>query len=133
MNEEYFFVTDTLAVWRPFGILDIDKIYEFINFLNAYSEKNDPHFNRLIDLMHISGVSVRYEDLSSIASRRKTYLKEHLKHKVKFAFLVNNPLAYGMTRMYQMLSDDPHVETHLYESIEAVAEFLEVDASLIAP
>jgi hypothetical protein len=60
-------------------------------------------------------------------------LKEHLTHKVKLGFLVNNPLAYGMARMYQTLSFDPNVETYLYESIDEVAGFLGIDVSLITP
>jgi len=58
MYKEYFFKTDQLVIWRPSGILDSEKIYEFISFLNKSSEERDPHFDRFIDLSQSSGISV---------------------------------------------------------------------------
>ena len=131
MEKEYLFKTDQLVIWRPLGILTTNKITEFITFLNVSSEQRDPHFNRFIDLTQIAGISVTYQDLHPIASQRKNYHNIHIKRRVKMAFLVNNPLAYGMARMYQTLSDDPYFNVNIYEDIEEVAAFLHVDIALI--
>ena len=42
MDKEYFFKTDQLIIWRPTGVLDSAKIYEFIRYMDATSEKRDP-------------------------------------------------------------------------------------------
>jgi hypothetical protein len=133
MDKEYFFKTEKLAIWRPTGMLDTAKIKEFIGFIDDNSEQRDPHFSRFIDLSQISGISVNYEDVVPIVQQRKSYSSTHIKRKVKMAFLVNNPISFGMARMYQMLYDDPHFEINIYENREQVAQFLELDISLIKP
>jgi hypothetical protein len=133
MEKAYFFKTNQLVIWRPSGILTTNKITEFITFLDVSSEQRDPHFSRFIDLTQIAGISVNYQDLHPIASQRKNYHNIHIKQRVKMAFLVNNPLAYGMARMYQILSDDPHFDVTIYENIEEAAAFLGVDIGLIRP
>ena len=133
MSKEFFFKTDELVIWRPTGMLDVDKIKDFIEFLDDNLEGRDPHFSRFIDLSQISGISVRYEDLYPIAQQRKSYYKSYLKRRVKMAFLITNPISYGMARMYQMLNDDPHFVMNIYESREQVAQFLEIDITQIEP
>ena len=133
MDKEYFFQSDQLTIWRPTGMLGTDKIYEFIRFLNESSERKTPYFNRFIDLSQISGISIAYQDLHPIAQQRKEYYSANIKQIVKMAILVNNPLSYGMARMYQMLSDEPHFEVNICENREEAAQFLEVDISVIIP
>ena len=131
--KEYFFKTDQLAIWRPIGLLDISKIKEFVTFIEKNSSEKEPHFSRFIDLSQISGVSVQYEDLYPIARQRKSFYQTNIKKKVKMAFLVTNPLSYGMARMYQTLSDEPTLEVIISESREEVSKFLGVDLSIISP
>lgn len=133
MDKEYFFKTDQLAIWRPLGILNTQKIYEFINFINEISKHKDPHFSRFIDLTQISGISVNYQDLQPIADERKKYYNTYLNKKVKMVFLVNNPLAYGMARMYQMLNNEPHIGINICETAQKASELLEVDVAVIGP
>ena len=133
MEKEYFFATDQLAIWRPIGTLNTKKILNFITFLNTYSEKHDPHFSRFIDLTKISGLSVEYKDLYPIAEQRKKYFNAKLKQKVKMVFLANNPVTYGMARMYQALTNNPHLEVQICKHIEEVSHFLEVNVSVINP
>ena len=131
MDKEYFFKTDQLVIWRPSGILVSEKIYEFIRFLNKSSEGRDPHFDRFIDLSHSSGISVNYKDLQPVADQRKLYYSTILKQKVKMAVLANNPISFGMARMYQTISDDAHIEINIYDNFEDCSKFLKVDISLI--
>ena len=133
VGKDYFFKTDQLAVWRPTGLLDIEKIRHFIEFLNENSNTKDPHFDRFIDLSQVTSVSVKYEDLAPIAAQRKEYYGAKMTQTVKMAFLAKKPLVFGMTRMYQTLSDDSHVEFQICETEEEVSRFLDVDISLILP
>jgi hypothetical protein len=133
MEKEYFFKTDQLVIWRPSGILDINKIYDFINFLNTQSEQRDPHFSRFIDLSQIAGISVKFQDLYPVTQQRKNYHRASLKQTVKMVFLATNPLSYGMVRMYQMLYDDPHFAINICENINEAANLLKVDVAVINP
>ena len=49
------------------------------------------------------------------------------------AFLVSNPISFGMARIYQMLNYDPCFEINIYENREEVSRFLEVDISKLTP
>ena len=131
MDKEFFIKSDRLIIWRPKGILDTAKIYDFIQYLNIVSNERDPHFSRLIDLSQIDGISVKYNDLSPIAEQRRKYYNSNINKKVKMAFYVTNPLSLGMARMYQTLSDESHVEINIYKNLEKCSEFLEVDISLL--
>lgn len=133
MKKEFFSATDQLVIWRPIGILKTEKILEFIKFLNSYGEKHDPHFNRFIDLTHISGISVQYKDLYPIAEQRKKYFTAKLTDKVKMVFLVDNPVTYGMARMYQTLTSNPQLNVIILKNIEEVSNFLGVPVSVISP
>ena len=44
-------------------------------------------------------------------------------------FLVDNPLAFGMARMYQSVSDDKLMEVLISESLEEISGFLKCDKS----
>ena len=129
METEYFFKTENLVIWQPKSVLDSSKIINFINFLDENSRKRDPHFNRFIDLTKISGISVNYQNLLPIAQARRTYYDSNLTRKVKMGFLVDNPLAFGMARMYQSLSDDKHMDVTISENPEELVDFLNVDRS----
>ena len=131
MGPEYGFGVDNLATWRPLGTLDTAKITEFIRWLDEVSKQTDPLFSRFIDLTRIAGISIHYSDLAPLAESRNSYHETHSSRKVKMGFLVNNPLAYGMARMYQSLIGDDFIEAFVSESAEEVARFLNVDRSAL--
>lgn len=133
MDKEFFFKTDQLVIWRPTGVLDTNKIYHFIDYLNTTIKEREPHFSRFIDLSQISGISVKYNELSPIAEQRKKYYSSHLTQKTKMTFYVTNPLSLGMARMYQTLGDDVNLETTIYNDLNECARFLEVDISILSP
>jgi hypothetical protein len=132
MEKEYLFLSDKLVRWRPLGVLNTQKIFEFINYVDQSAEERDPHFDRYIDLSKVSGVSVMYDDLSPIAKARKTYYSSHISRKVKMAFFANNPLTFGMARMYQTLSEDENLDIRIFKSIDEVASYLQIDKKSIA-
>jgi len=132
MEKEFFFKNDKLVIWRPSGILDSNKIYEFINFLDAQSKQRGPYYSRFVDLSQISGISVKFQDIYPVVQQRKIYHRNNVKQTIKMVFLVSNPLSYGMVRMYQMLYDDPHLDIFICENFAEAANLLEVDAEEIS-
>ncbi|MCK4559164.1 MAG: hypothetical protein KAV45_05220 [Calditrichia bacterium] len=86
---------------------------------------------RFIDLTHAKNISVNSDDLYNIASLRRKYAAKALREKVKVAFFVNNPFTFGMARMYENILDSTSYDIHIYYSLEEVAEFLDVDISLL--
>ena len=112
---------------RPSSFSIIHK--DFINFLDEQSKTRDPHFNRFVDLTKISGLSVNYEILMPIAQTRQKFYVSNFTRKVKMGFYVNNPLTFGMARMYQSISDEKFMETNISESLDEIANFLNCDKS----
>lgn len=110
-------------------MLDSVKVADFIKYLDENSKTRDPHFIRFVDLTKISGISVNYQNLLPIAQARQKYYVNNFTRTVKMGFLVNNPLAFGMARMYQSLGDDKHMEVTISENPDEVSDFLEVDRS----
>ena len=126
---EYYFKNENLVIWQPKDILDSYKIKNFITFLDESSKSRDPHFKRFVDLTKISGLSVNYENLLPIAQTRQKYYVSKFTKKVKMGFFVNNPLTFGMARMYQSLSDEKLMDTKISESLDEIAKFLKCDKS----
>jgi len=129
LKSEYYFKNDNLVIWQPKNILDSYKIKDFIIFLDENSRSRDPHFNRFVDLTKISGLSVNYEILMPIAQTRQKYYVSNFTRKVKMGFYVNNPLTFGMARMYQSLNDEKFMDTKITESLDEIAQFLHCDKS----
>jgi len=129
LDSEYYFKNENLVIWQPKNMLDSYKIKDFITFLDESSKSRDPHFSRFVDLTKISGLSVNYENLMPVAQTRQKYYVSNFTRKVKMGFFVNNPLAFGMARMYQSLNDDKYMETLISESLDEIAKFLKCDKS----
>ena len=129
--KEYFFLKDDLLVWRPLGVMDTNKIYEFMEFLNEQTSKKNYHFNRLIDLSHITSILVNYDDLYWIAKQRNEYADKSLTRMVKMAFYVKDSLSFGMARMYENLMQSTKFEIMIFYSLQEVAAFLQTDISLL--
>lgn len=132
MENEYFFKTENLVIWRPVGILDRKKIIDFITFLDEQSLKIGSKFVRFIDLSKISDVTAEYEALHEIASHRKQLAEEKYDYKVKIGFYVTDALSFGMARMYENLLDSMHYDIGIFYSLEDVAEFLQVDTAFLS-
>jgi len=132
MAKEYFFKTDNLLIWRPTGQIQIEKIQDFVKFLEESFTMNNPDFMRFIDLSHIEGISVNYEELYGIAADRRDYANKKFEDIVKLAFYVTNALSFGMARMYENMLDSEAFTIGIYYSLKEVADFLDVDISLLS-
>ena len=132
MNEEFYFKTDNLVIWRPTGMLDLKKIQAFITFLDEQISKRDPHYIRFIDLSKIGGISIKYEEVYSIAESRKEYASKELREKVKMAIYVKDSLSFGMARMYESILDQSLYDINIYYDLQEAANFLQVDISLLS-
>lgn len=129
--KEFYFKTDDLVIWRPHNSIDLEKIKTFVNFLDQQNPVRGSQFMRFIDLTHTKNISVNSDDLYSIASLRRKYAARALREKVKVAFFVNNSFTFGMARMYENILDSTSYDIHIYYSLEEIAEFLDVDISLL--
>ena len=129
--KEFYFKTDDLVIWRPHNSIDLEKIQTFVNFLDQQNPVRSSQFMRFIDLTHTKKISVNSDDLYSIASLRRKYAARALREKVKVAFFVNNSFTFGMARMYENILDSTSYDIHIYYSLEEIAEFLDVDISLL--
>lgn len=129
--KEFYFKTDDLVIWRPHNSIDLEKIKTFVNFLDQQNPVRSSQFMRFIDLTHTKNISVNSDDLYSIASLRRKYAARALREKVKVAFFVNNSFTFGMARMYENILDSTSYDIHIYYSLEEIAEFLDVDISLL--
>ena len=131
MKKEFYFKTENLVIWRPEGMLDASKISEFIEYLEEHNANRDQHFHRFIDLSKVAGINVTYTSLTTIASKRLLYAKDSLSRKVKMAFLAGNAFTFGMARMYESILGDEHYDIIIFETLQEVARWLEVDQSLL--
>jgi len=131
MSKEYFFKTQELLIWRPSGNLDINKISDFVKFLENNILEGKEDFMRFIDLSKIESISVNHEELYGIASGRRQFTSEHQGTTIKLAFFVTNALSYGMARMYENMLDNSPFDIRIYYTINEVANFLGVGHSLL--
>jgi len=131
MKKEYYFKSNDLVIWRPNGMLDIQKIREFIEFLDQSSAGKDQHFHRFIDLSKVEGINVTYESLSTIAAKRVSYAAQTLSRAVKMAILAANSFTFGMARMYESILADEHYDISIFKTLPDAARWLDVQESML--
>ena len=131
MKKDYQFITDQLLIWQPKGILDYTKIIEFVEYIEDVEVKKKEGFKRFIDLSYIEEMAVQYEEISQVAKQRRQHIARLPKKRIKVAFLVNHASKYGMARMYESLIETEKYDVQIFQSVDSVAEWLNVDSKLI--
>ena len=131
MTKEYYFKTKDLLIWRPTGNIDINKINDFVKFLEISIQEGHEDFMRFIDLSKIESISVNHEELYSVASGRRQFAAGRMDTMIKLAFYVTNTLSYGMARMYENMLDNSPFDIRIYYTLNEVATFLGVNKSLL--
>ncbi len=117
-----FFPQQYLMVWRPQGILDTNSLSHVLAFIEKNEQAKTTAFHRFIDLTFLEGFSLNYSDISTLALRRGTNYRGHT--TVKSAFLTNNPLSYGMARMYQSALNVKNIKVRIFSDIYSAAQWL---------
>jgi len=131
MNKDYQFITDKLLIWQPKGILDYPKIIEFVEYIEDVEVKKKKSFKRFIDLSYTEELAVQYEEISQVARQRRQDIAKLPKTRIKIAFLVNHAAKYGMARMYESLIETERYDVQIFQSVDSVAKWLNVDSKLI--
>jgi hypothetical protein len=116
---------DSLLVGRLTGVLDVkmaESIVEFVETKEILSEKG---FNRFCDLTQLEGIHISSQDVRQLAARRREFSPNDI--RVKSAFFAPDPLAFGISRMYEQLLNSPRIQVRVWDDMQAAAAWLGVD------
>lgn len=122
-------IVDNIICSKISGELDAALAKEWIEKLEVQEAKSNYALNRFHDARDINAIHLNFDDLWGVAQHRsKTYKKGIA---TRSAFWVSTPLNYGVSRMYQALTDDTPFQIEVLYKLEEVADFLEVDIKLL--
>lgn len=122
-------IVDNIICSKLVGELDAVLASEWIKKLEKQEAKTKTTYNRFHDVREINAVNLSFDNLWGIAQKRlETY--ENLEATIS-VFLVSTPLNYGISRMYQSLTDGTPVKIEVVYDIEEAANFLNVNKSLL--
>jgi len=111
------------------GELDAALANEWVEKLEEKEAGSNITLHRFHDVRDIDAVHLSFDDLWGVAQRRiGSYGSGQSTLSV---FWVSTPLNYGISRMYQALTDGTPFKIEVLYKIEEVAEFLGVDQQII--
>ena len=82
-------------------------------------------FNILIDYREISKFEVKAEGVHKIINQDKA--NKHLFDQSKCAIVADSDLVYGLSRMWEILSEDSKIPTMIFRNIEDALQWLGLD------
>ena len=85
-------------------------------------------FNILIDYREITELSVKTEDVEKIINQDKN--NELLFDKSKCAIVASSDLVFGVSRMWEILSEDNKITTMVFRNIEDSLRWLGLNESV---
>lgn len=125
MFELHTVESDALLVSHFKGILDAEAAQRIVEFLEEKEIEVETGFHRFCDLTLLEGIQLSIRDVRQLAARRREFNPNPV--RVKSAFLAMDPLAFGVSRMYEQLLNSPRIEVRVWSDIEGAAEWLGVD------
>jgi len=111
------------------GELNAELANEWVEYLEKQEAQSDIPLHRFYDTRNINAIHLSFDDLWSVAQRRMSYYENG--KPTKSAFWVSTPLNYGVSRMYQALTDGTPFEIEVLYKLEEIADYLEVDLELL--
>ena len=120
-----------LLVWRPRGVLDEQKVDRIIAYLTDKENKMNHQFDRFTDLSLIDAVDLSFKYIFQVALYRR--VARLGREPIKSAFFVTSPSVSRYVKLHAVLTDRSPLEVELFEDREAAAQWLGVDAALLAP
>lgn len=129
MNKYQTKIVENIICSRVSGELDAALAGEWVDMLEKQEAKSNQILHRFYDVRQINAVHLSFDDLWSIAQRRIESYKTSEPNLS--AFWVSTPLNYGVARMYQALTDGTPFKIEVFYKLDEVADFLEVDVSLL--
>lgn len=122
-------IVDNIICSKLDGELDATLASEWVEKLEEQEAGTDKTLHRFHDVRDINAVHLSFDDLWDIAQRRLgTY---EAGDETISVFWVSTPLNYGISRMYQALTDGTPFKIEVMYKIDEIAELLGVDQSVI--
>lgn len=122
-------VVDNIICSKLTGELDATLASEWVEKLEEQEATTKQTLHRFHDVRNIDAVHLSFDDLWSIAQRR---LEAYQAGEANLsAFWVSTPLNYGVSRMYQALTDGTPFKIEVLYKLEEVADFLGVDIKVL--
>lgn len=122
-------IVDNIICDQVSGELDAALAREWVEKLEVQEAHSDHALNRFHDVRNINAIHLSFDDLWSIAQRRLSTYEAGA--ATMSAFWVSTPLNYGVSRMYQALTDGTPFQIEVLYKLEEVADFLKVDVKLL--
>ena len=122
-------VVDNIICSKLAGKLDATFASQWVEKLEEQEAETKQTLHRFHDVRGIDAVHLSFDDLWSVAQRRLEAYK--VGEANLSAFWVSTPLNYGVSRMYQALTEGTPFKIEVLYKIEEVAEFLGVDKKTI--
>lgn len=122
-------VIDNIICAKITGELNAALANEWVEKLEEQEAASDITLHRFYDVRDINAVHLTFDDLWNIAQRRlATYESGDTNLS---AFWVSTPLNYGVSRMYQALTEGTPFKIEVLYKLDEVADFLDVDQATL--
>ena len=122
-------IVDNIICSKLSGELDAKLASEWVEKLEAQESEEKKTLHRFHDVRDINAVHLNFEDLWGIAQRRLGAYESG--EATISVFWVSTPLNYGVSRMYQALTEGTPFKIEVIYKLEEVAEFLGVDKKIL--
>ena len=122
-------IIDNIICSKLSGELDAKLASEWVEKLEAQEAEEKKTLHRFHDVRDIDAVHLNFEDLWGIAQRRLGAYESG--DETISVFWVSTPLNYGVSRMYQALTEGTPFKIEVIYKLEEVAEFLGVDKKIL--
>lgn len=122
-------IIDNIICSKLTGELDAKLASEWVEKLEEQEAQVNKTLHRFHDVRDINAVHLNFEDLWGIAQRRLGSYESG--EATMSAFWVSTPLNYGVSRMYQALTEGTPFRIEVLYKIEEVADLLGVDKKIL--
>ncbi len=103
------------------GTITVRDLLELRSVIMEIDESSSFGSNGLVDLRSLSNTDIDYGSVSRLARALRS---RSLLNADRVALLAGTPIQYGFARMFQMLSDQWHVEVGLFENEKDALDWL---------
>lgn len=122
-------IVDNIICDQVTGELDAALAAEWVDKLEEQEKSTTQTLHRFHDVRGINAVHLSFDDLWNIAQRRIASYEKGQENIA--AFWVSTPLNYGVSRMYQALTDGSPFKIEVFYELNKVADYLGVNQKLL--
>lgn len=122
-------VIDNIICSELTGALDATLANQWINKLEEAESGPATITRRFHDVRNVNAVNVDFDSLWSLAQRRINTLQNG--NVTLTAFWVSTPLNYGVSRMYQSLTDGSSFKIGIFYKLDEIADYLDVNIKFL--